>query len=156
VPNSLGVGGTCSTQTAELVVRAPPPASAVYVVMTGLNDARRHGPSTRALNSYTAALHTIFRALAAAEPGALITCLEQPHLVDYSQHAPHDHGSDAEVDAYNQRMREVAGEHPRVLIAVATAWDPSTMLAADTVHPNDAGHQELARAVVRGAGKVGR
>ena len=124
--------------------------------MTGLNDARRHGRSSRALDSYTAALHTIFQALAAAEPGALVTCLEQPHLVDYSQHAPHDHGSDAEIDAYNQRLRVVAGDHPRVLIAVATDWDPSTMLAADTVHPNDAGHLELARAVVRAAGKISR
>jgi len=128
----------------------------VYVVLTGLNDARRHGRSSWALDSYTAALHTIFRALAAADPGALIICVEQPHLVDYSQHAPHDHGSDELIDAYNKRMRAVAGDHPRVLIAVATDWDPSTMLATDTVHPNDRGHLELARAVVRAAGKMGQ
>ena len=128
----------------------------MYVVLTGLNDARRYGRSSRALYSYTAALRTIFRALATAEPGALIACLEQPYLADYSQYAPHDHGSDALIDAYNERMRAVAGDHPRVVIAVATDWDASTMLATDTVHPNDRGHLELARAVVRAAGKMGQ
>jgi hypothetical protein len=42
------------------------------------------------------------------------------------------------------------------VLATASDWDPRTMLAADTVHTNDAGHLELANAVVRAAGKMGR
>ena len=155
VPNNFGIGGTSSTQTADLVVREPPPASLLYLVMTGLNDARLHGTS-KALDSYAAALQTIFRALTTADPSALLIAVEQPHLVDYSLHAPHDRGSDALIDAYNQRLRSVVSRRPRVVLATASDWDPRMMLAADTVHPNDAGHLELARAVVRAAGKMGK
>jgi lysophospholipase L1-like esterase len=94
------------------------------------------------------ALRAIFRAFHAANPAALTVTVEQPHLANYSLHAPHDRGSDEIIDAYNRRLRAVAGRHGVVLASV-TGWNPGTMLSADTVHPNDAGHAQVADAVVR-------
>ena len=146
--NNLGVGGTASAQTAELVRRKRPPPSRLYVVMTGLNDARLHGGSPAALDSYADSLQTIFSATTSADRVAFTVAVEQPHLVDYSRYPPHNRGSDAALDAYNQRLRLVASRHPRVLVVATTGWDPRRMLSTDTVHPNDEGHEAVARAVV--------
>lgn len=122
--------------------------------MTGLNDARLHGASLVALASFSAALEAIFVAFHLAHPAALTVAVEQPLLIGYSLHAPHDRGSDQILDAYNQRLRAAAVRHACVVLASVTGWNPKTMLAADTVHPNDAGHGELARAVVHAARTV--
>ncbi|MDQ3028662.1 MAG: hypothetical protein M3R09_01235, partial [Actinomycetota bacterium] len=53
---NFGVGGTLSTDTTELLSREPPPASRLFLVMTGLNDARLHGTSSAALESFSTAL----------------------------------------------------------------------------------------------------
>lgn len=148
-PTNLGVGGTLSTDTADLVTRNPPPVSRLYVLLTGLNDARLYGASPVALESFTAALEAILGGFARAHPEALTVFVEQPHLADYSRHAPHDVGSDEVLDAYNQRLREVVSARAGVMLASATGWRPGTMLAEDAVHPNDAGHSLLASAVVR-------
>lgn len=149
VPTNLGAGGSSSPDTAALVSREPAPASAMYVVMTGLNDARLHGASPDALEAYAEALQTIFSALSRASPAALTIAAEQPHLLDYSLHAPHDRGTNEILDAYNQQLSVVAGRHPRVVVATVSGWDPTAMLSADTVHPNDAGHAAVAGAVER-------
>ncbi len=145
--DNRGVGGTLSTQTAELVTRRPPPAATLYVVMTGLNDARLHGTSRAAIEDFARALGTVLRACHEAGPAATVV-VEQPHLLDYSRHAPHDQGCDEIVDAYNERLRQVARASPAAVLAAVGDWDPARMLAEDTVHPNDAGHAALARAVV--------
>jgi len=150
-PTNLGVGGTLSTDTADLVAREPPPVSRLYVLITGLNDARLYGASPVALGSFTAALEAILGGFARAHPEALTVTVEQPHLADYSRHAPHDVGSHEVLDAYNQRLREVVSPRPGVVLASVTEWHPGTMLAEDTVHPNDAGHSRVAAAVVRAA-----
>jgi len=155
-PTNLGAGGTLSTHTSDLLSHEPAPASRIYVVMTGLNDARLFGDSRTELESYSVALQTIFATLASVNPAALIVAVEQPPLADYSLYAPHNRGSDMVLDAHNLRLRAVAARFPRVATANVTGWDPKTMLAADTVHPNDAGHAQVARAVVHatvGAGE---
>lgn len=149
---NLGVGGSLSTDTADLLMRAPAPTSGLYLLMTGLNDARLHGASASVLGSYGAALGTIFTALERTSPAARIVTLEQPHLADYSLHAPHDRGSNQVLDAYNAVLRAVAGGHPAVRLTPVVGWDATTMLDEDTVHPDDAGHAALARAVGRAAG----
>lgn len=116
--------------------------------MTGLNDARLEGDSPSALESYAAALQVIFGALRRANPAAITITLEQPHLADYSLHAPHDRGSDEILDAYNERLSAVVRHYPQVVLANVGGWDPATMLTDDTVHPNDAGHAQVAGAVV--------
>ncbi|HJY25117.1 MAG TPA: SGNH/GDSL hydrolase family protein, partial [Actinomycetes bacterium] len=142
---NMGVGGSLSTDTADLLTRQPPPVSPVYVVMTGLNDARLRGASLASLEEFSTALESIFRSFHAVNQAALVVAVEQPHLTDYSLHAPHDRGSNEIVDAYNRRLRTVAGRHGVVSVGVA-GWHPETMLSADMVHPNDAGHAQVAAA----------
>lgn len=147
VPANLGVGGSSSPQTAALVARRPPPPSQVYLLVTGLNDARLHGPDPAGLHRYDAAVRSILRAFRAAQPDAITVVLEQPHLLDYSLHLPHNRGSDDVVDEYNAVLRDIASGQPRVVEAVVSRWDSATMLADDTVHPNDVGHAVLGAAV---------
>lgn len=145
--DNRGVGGTLSTQAAELVTRWPPPAGASYVLMTGLNDARLHGTSPRAMVDFAVAVRTILAACHAADPAALTVVVEQPRLLDYSRHGPHDRGSDELVEAYNQQLRRVARGRAGVVLATVADWHPASMLDEDTVHPNDIGHAALARTV---------
>lgn len=150
MPNNLGVGGSSTPATAALVERTRPPASAIYLVMTGLNDARLQGALESGLEEYTAALGSILAALALANPAAAGTyAVAQPPLLDYSLHAPHNLGADEIVDAYNERLRAVAADHRGVVLVRVAGWDAATMLVDDAVHPNDSGHAQLAAAVVQ-------
>jgi lysophospholipase L1-like esterase len=146
--DNRAVGGSGSTATAEVVRAGPPAAGGVVLVMTGLNDGRLHGPTPRALEAYADALRTILVTVREAVPDAVVVTVEQPRLVDYARHAPHDQGSHDVVDLLNETLRRVAAEHPGVLVVPVPGWDAATMLADDTVHPNDAGHAYLATAVL--------
>jgi len=148
VADNRGVGGSSTPETAGLIARHPPPGSELYVVMSGLNDARRDGADPRALEVYGVALASIFEGLARANPASVIVAVEQPHLLDYSLHPPHHRGSNEVLDAYNDRLRAVASDSPCVVLASVTGWDPATMLTDDTVHPNDAGHARMTQAVL--------
>jgi lysophospholipase L1-like esterase len=147
--DNRGVGGSSSTGTAALVQSSPPPPAALYLLMTGLNDLRLAGDAASSLEQYSAALRTVLAAFSRAAPEALVVAIAQPHLLDFSLHAPHNLGSNALVDAYNEELRRVAAEFRQVVVAEAAGWNAATMLDADTVHPNDAGHNCLARAVIR-------
>lgn len=147
--SNRGVGGTSSTDIVELLHRDPPPPSRLYLLMTGLNDARLHGAGRDAVDSYAAALEAIFQAFDDARPTGLTVAVEQPHLIDYSRFAPHNRGSGVAIDAYNLRLRAVARKFPNVLLATVAGWIPATMVSSDTVHPNDAGHAELAHSVIQ-------
>lgn len=146
-PCNRGVGGSSSLQTAALVARHPPPWSQLYLLVAGLNDARLNGPDPTALVRYAAALRSVLRAFRAARSDATTIVLEQPYLLDYSLHAPHNRGSDDVIDTYNARLRDVASGEPMVTVARVPYWDRRTMLHEDTVHPNDAGHAMLGEAV---------
>ena len=78
----------------------------------------------------------------------LVLALEQAYVCDYAGYAPFHRGSDAVIDAYNATLRQVASRHSAVVVAIPD-WNVDTMVAVDGVHPNDAGHRHLARAVVR-------
>jgi lysophospholipase L1-like esterase len=151
-PCNLGVGGSSTTETATQLTERPPPSAQLYLLLSGLNDARLHGTERDGLARYEEALRSILQACRSAAPLATIVVVEQPHLLDYSLFPPHDRGSDAAVDLYNAALRRVAGQllsrTSTVLVARVTTWDGTTMLADDTVHPNDAGHAALARCVV--------
>jgi lysophospholipase L1-like esterase len=154
-PDNRGVGGSLSTDTSDGLAREPAPASACYVVMTGLNDARLYGLGHGAIESYAAALESIFVALARANSGASTIAVEQPPLLDYSGYEPHNRGSNDVLESYNRLLREVASRFPAVHVATVNGWDATTMLDEDTVHPNDSGHAAVAAAVVAAA-KTGR
>jgi len=147
--DNRGVGGSLSTATAELVRARPPGPSSVFVLMTGLNDARLHGPSPAARDAYATALEVILTTFRAVSPDAVVIAVEQPYLGNYSLHAPHNQGSDAILDAYNATLRQVAAGRSRTSVATVAGWDRRSMLSDDTVHPNDAGHAQMAGAVVR-------
>jgi lysophospholipase L1-like esterase len=147
VPCNRGVGGSSSLQTAALVLRQPPPSSPVYLLVAGLNDARLNGLDAVALDQYAAAVRSVLRSFRAARPDAVTIVLEQPHLLDYSRHTPHNRGSDEVIDIYNARLRDIATAERRVVLAQVSGWDPATMLDEDTVHPNDLGHAVLGEAV---------
>jgi lysophospholipase L1-like esterase len=151
VPHNCGAGGSLSTDTARLVTEIPPDQARIYLVMTGLNDVRLYGSAPDAGRRYGNALDSIFGAFRAAGHEAAIVAVEQPHLRDFSRFAPHNAGSNTLVDRSNAVLRQVAADW-NVQIASVTDWDPDTMLAEDTVHPNDRGHAALAEAV---AGAVG-
>lgn len=144
--DNRGVGGSSSTGTAALVQASPPPPARLYLLMTGLNDLRLGGDSARTLLEYAAALRSILDAFGRAAPDALVVAIAQPHLVDFSLHSPHNRGSNALVDTYNAALRDVAAAQPGVVVAEPDGWDAASMVDADTVHPNDAGHSCLARA----------
>lgn len=147
-----GVGGSLSTQTAELVRLNPPVTADVYVLMTGVNNARLYGWKPEALAEHNAALATIFDAFGRANPHSRVIAIEQPHLCDYSQHAPYDNGSDELVDIYNERLREVSAHYPQVIPTPVSGWNKALMIATDTVHPNDLGHLEIANTVYHAVG----
>lgn len=92
--------------------------------MTGLNDARFNGTDVKALAAYADALTVIFEAFQAANPDGRIVAVEQPHLRDYSWHAPYDNGSDVAVDAYNERLREAVARYSSVVLARGDCWLP--------------------------------
>ena len=147
--DNRGVGGSSSTGTAALVRADPPPPAALYLLMTGLNDLRLAGDSASGLADYAASLRTVLGAFRQAAPDALVVAVAQPPLVDFSLYAPHNLGSNTLVATYNAALRQAVATHPLAVLAEARDWDAATMLDEDTVHPNDAGHACLARAVVR-------
>lgn len=149
-----GVGDSVSTETAEMVTVSPPAAADYYVLMTGVNDARLYGWRCVAMDDYAIALGRIFDAFFAANSRCEVAAVAQPHLCNYSRHAPYDQGGDELIDAYNKRLGEVVGLYPQVKLATTGCWDKHTMLAVDTVHPNDLGHRELAQAVWHALGST--
>ena len=146
-PVNLGVGGSHSVQTAELVRQRGVPDAGLYLVMTGLNDARFHGTDQTALERCAHAVRTVVGRCLDAAQDAVVVVVEQPPLVDYSRHAPHDKGSTAAVEMYNTRQRQILAGLERVVVVHIDAWDRHTMLDEDTVHPNDRGHAAVGMAI---------
>lgn len=146
-PENFGVSGSSSDHTAELVRRDGVPVAPTYLLMTGLNDARLRGEDPEALDKYARSLRTILDACASVSPQGWIGLVEQPPLVDYSLHPPHDRGSTAAVHAYNARLNDVASGYPQAVVVAVHEWDAESMLADDTVHPNDLGHSAIGIAI---------
>lgn len=121
----------------------------MFFLMTGLNDARLNGESPGGLQTYARALDTLFHALHDTAPHALVLAIKQPYIQDYSQHFPYNRASNAIIDRYNGTLETVTSQLPFAQSVVVDGWHAATMLADDTVHPNDSGHALLARAVVR-------
>lgn len=148
-PLNVGVGGSSSNQTAGLVRQAGVLEAETYLFLVGLNDSRMHGKEPDSLDDYTWALRSLLDACTRAAPRSLVLLVEQPPLVEYSLYPPHNRGSTAAINAYNERMRQVATRYPAAAVVRVTGWDASSMLAEDTVHPNDLGHKTIGVAVAR-------
>jgi lysophospholipase L1-like esterase len=141
--------GSLSTETARLVAASPPPPASLFVLMTGLNDARLYGQAPAAREAYGDALALLIRAFHQASPAVPVLALEQPHIGDYFAYEPFHRASDAVLDAYNATLRQAASRHSSTRVVAIEGWEVDTMVSADGVHPNDAGHSHLAQAVVR-------
>jgi lysophospholipase L1-like esterase len=146
-PVNLGVSGSSSAETAALVCRQGAVAADAYLLIVGLNDARLHGTNPVGIDAYAGALRSILNQCAAARPHAPVLLVEQPPLVRYDRHPPHDRGSPTALDAYNDVLRQVAAQQSRTVVVIVAGWDAPSMLAEDTVHPNDLGHQTIGVAV---------
>ncbi|MEV7605900.1 SGNH/GDSL hydrolase family protein [Paenarthrobacter sp. NPDC089322] len=149
--DNRAVGGSSSTETVSLLQSAPPPVASAYILMTGLNDLRLGGDSSSSFGLYSGALDTILTALGTTAPLARVFVVAQPHLLDFSRHAPHNRGSNLLIDTYNEELRRVVARYGNARVVEAMGWQPSSMLATDTVHPNDSGHACIADAVVHAA-----
>lgn len=145
--DNRAVGGSATSDLARLVDRDECPPADLFVVMSGLNDARLHGDQTLARKDYERHLNHLLTAFRAAAPTAQVVCVEQPPLLDYSGYPPHDHGSTSVVSDYNDTLRRTADAR-NATVAPVVGWDPARMLDADTVHPNDSGHALLASVVL--------
>ena len=148
-PVNLGVSGSSSKQTVRLVRQAGVLEAEAYLFLAGLNDARMHGQDPDALDDYTLALGSLLDACTMATPGSLVLLIEQPPLIEYRLHPPYNRGSTAAIDAYNERMRQVATRYPKAVVVRVPSWNAWSMLAEDTVHPNDLGHRTIGVAVAR-------
>lgn len=147
--NNQAESGSLSTQTAGLVIAQSPAPAEVFVLMTGFNDARLHGPEPAGHHQYEDSLEILLPALHKAAPEAVVLTIEQPHIEVYDGHAPYNRATDVIVDQYNAILRTVAGRFPFARLVVVEGWNAATMLADDNVHPNDSGHAVLARSLVR-------
>jgi lysophospholipase L1-like esterase len=143
------VSGSLSMETARIVASNPPPPASLFLLMTGLNDARLNGHAPAAREAYADALALLFRAFHQASPAAAVLALEQPYVRDYTGYEPFHRASDAVIDAYNATLRQAASRHSCARVVAIKGWEVDTMVSADGVHPNDAGHWHLAQAVIR-------
>ncbi len=147
--NNQAESGSLSTQTARLVVAQPPAPAEVFVLMTGFNDARLHGPEPAGHRRYEDSLEILLPALHKAAPEAVVLTIEQPHIEVYDGHTPYNRATDGIVDQYNGILRTVAARFPFTRLVAVEGWNAATMLADDNVHPNHSGHAVLARSLVR-------
>lgn len=79
-PVNLGIGGSSSGQTADLVRREGAAPADAYLIVTGLNDARLHGGDPAALEAYAGALDVVVGGCAATSPESVTLVVRQPPL----------------------------------------------------------------------------
>ncbi|MET9018552.1 glycoside hydrolase domain-containing protein [Actinopolymorpha sp. NPDC004070] len=148
------VSGSLSAQTEEEILAAAPAfqPTDVVVVETGINDVRLYGPDPQRLSEYRSHLRTIVSHVRTAETGrpVPVVLVADPGIAPtaWEQYAPYDKGSQQVADEYAQAVLDVAGEFPNARAEdVRGAWSPARHIAADGVHPNDAGHALIADAM---------
>ena len=108
----------------------PPPAASLFVLMTGLNDARRYGRHRAARTAYADAVSQVLGAFSRAGPAAAVLALEQPYIRDYSGYDPFHRASDAVVDAYNATLRQAVSPHPSARVVAIKGWAVDAMVAS--------------------------
>lgn len=131
--DTRAIGG--STIAQQLAALQPPGAGPV-ILLAGTNDMRAGTP----LAEYRAALADMVALL----PGVWVAGPLSMTPAGYAAYGPAwSHGSDAAVAAYRAATAEIAGAR-----YVPVVYDPANV-AADLVHPNDAGHTQIAESFLR-------
>ena len=144
---SVAHGGDLASQcAARMAASADHSADRDVVVWEcDLNDARRYGTDARHLARFREAF---VAALSRMRSGRVIV-VEDPPIKAWGLYAPFNHGSVAALDAYNAVIERAAP--PEVRVVKILGWDPTTMLATDGVHPNEAGKRAIAATVAAAA-----
>ncbi|MGW0229847.1 glycoside hydrolase domain-containing protein [Actinopolymorpha singaporensis] len=147
------VSSSLSAQTEEQFLLAAPDLrpTDVVVVETGINDVRLYGSDPQRLSEYRSHLRSIVSHARTAETGrpVPVALVADPGIAPtaWDQYAPYDKGSQEVADAYAQVVLDVAREFPNAhAVDVRGTWSASRHIAADGVHPNDAGHALIAGA----------
>lgn len=129
--DNLGVGGSMAANQVQRISDYSGPATNV-IWMAGFLDARWYTPLAEYESTLRAGLATLQQR---GDRVYLGTCLRMS-----------DPGYDPSVAGVIAVQRQVAAEFPNVVIAETSAlYDPANVIS-DTVHPNDAGHDQIATA----------
>lgn len=139
----LGHGGDVGSRCLSRMERAAVPTTDGDVVIweCDLNDVRRYGLDASHLQGFRQAF---VAALARMRRGRVVV-VEDPPITGWGLYPPFNHGSIAALDRYNAVIEGTAP--PSVHVVKVLGWDPTTMLARDAVHPNDAGKRAIASTV---------
>lgn len=147
----LGHGGDVATRClSRMASAAEHPADGDVVVWEcDLNDVRRYGADAGHLETFRKAFAS---ALARMGHGRVVV-VEDPPITGWGLYPPFNHGSVAALDRYNAVIERSAP--PSVHVVKVLGWDPTTMLARDAVHPNDAGKRAIASTVAAAVRSIG-
>ena len=148
VATTLGAELDNRARSATLIASWPGRATPVApgdsaIVLPGYND-MRIGTDPAA---YTAALDALLATLR-AEGGRVVvgTCLRMTEA-GYGAYAPQwAHGSDGVAGEYSARARASAAAHGCLVAETSATYDPAHN--SDLIHPDDAGHAEIAGAML--------
>jgi len=134
---AIGATRIAEQLTLEILPASVQPPN-VALFLTGYNDMRHATP----LADYRASLAQAVAWL--TQDGATLflgDCLRDT-AEGYALFPPFDQGSDVGVDAFNQIIHAQLGVRH---VFASAAFDPANTIA-DHIHPNDAGHAQIARA----------
>jgi len=143
VNRAVGGDSSANTKARAKLVQGRPGNGDLVLVESGLRDLCHYGYRPTVIQDYRANLQAIVAQLSAG--GATVRVVCDPFLTDWDTFPrTHTHGSDVLAAAF----RDVALAHPGA-IDTWPGWDPATMLAPDRIHPNRAGVEHLAAAVLK-------
>jgi lysophospholipase L1-like esterase len=137
--DNRAIGGTRLAQQPIVPVKK----GDVALLLTGFND-MRYGVN---LVTYRTTLTHAIAVMGQYGATVLLGDCLRMRPAAYALYPPFDRGSDAAVVAINAVIHAMTGVRH---VAASAAFDPLNTIA-DQVHPNDAGHAQIAVAFVQGA-----
>lgn len=143
----LAIPGSTLDAQATAWLDAPPGPT---LTIAGYNDMRRRGGDPATVATWEALLEKLARhRTAQGYPVYIGLCLRMT-AEGYADYNPESSlGSDEAVAAYNAAIRRVASRVRGVVVVDTSAYDPTTMVGPDTVHPGPAGNAAIAEAFMR-------
>jgi lysophospholipase L1-like esterase len=148
-----GISGW-STQSfvdnAKKTVAKVPQDTAIITIMLGTNDAHEDGTPSKIAEKASANMEKLIALYQARAPHAQIVLLAPPavypdHLTQRLKNAHYDDKTPAKLAAITDAYRTLAIRLKIRFVDLSTL--PKAENSADGVHPNDAGHDEFAKAL---------
>jgi lysophospholipase L1-like esterase len=135
---------------AKNVVAKVPEDAAVITIMLGTNDAHEDGTPAKIAEKASANMEKLIGLYQARAPHAQIVLLAPPavypdRLTQRLKNAHYDDKTPAKLAAITDAYKTLAGRLKIRFVDLSTL--PSAENSADGVHPNDAGHDEFAKAL---------